>query len=126
MVAAWTFRSGHVAPDRAQVLPLSAIRFAPPVDARNVAPAGRTVTVPVTVQRQSGSAAAKVRTLAVEVSYDDGSSWLPVPLKSTSDGWDARLTHPAGGGHFVALRAAMTDTAGNTAELTVRRAYLLG
>jgi hypothetical protein len=125
MVGSWTFHSGHFAGSAPQPLPLSAIRFAPPVDARNTAPAGRTVDVPVTVQRQSGSAAAGVRTLTVEVSYDDGTTWRPVPLSSTSDGAVAHLTHPAGTG-FVSLRAATTDTAGNTADLTLIRAYRFG
>jgi hypothetical protein len=120
MTAAWTFRSRHVA--GTQVLPLSAIRFTPVLDETSTAPAGRPFSVPVKVERQAGAGTATVRTLTVEVSYDNGATWRPVPLESTSDGGVARLSHPNAAG-FVALRAAMTDTDGNTTEVTIIHAY---
>jgi hypothetical protein len=74
--------------------------------------------VPVTVQAQPGSAAGTSRDLVVEVSYDDGATWSRVPVH----GGGAILRHPAAGG-FASLRATSTDTAGNTVEQTVIRAY---
>ncbi len=122
VLAAWTFRSQHGTGAAPQVLPLSAIRFAPAVDATGTAPAGRPFDVPVTVQRQTGAAPAKIRTLTVDVSYDDGATWNAAPLTSTSNGGVVRLTHPTGTG-YVSLRANLTDTGGSTAELTVIHAY---
>jgi hypothetical protein len=81
--------------------------------------------VPVTVKRQAGAGTAKVRTLVVEVSFDDGATWQRVPVRSTSDGGVAQVSHPRGAG-FVSLRANMGDTDGNTTELTVIHAYRIG
>lgn len=122
--AAWTFRSGHAAGPDTQPLPLMAVRFAPPLDQRNRANAGRTFAIPVHVQRQPGAPASGPRTLRVEVSYDDGGHWRPATV--TGSGWSrtAVITHPAVDG-FVSLRATAVDRDGNTAELTLIRAYVI-
>src|SRR6266545_3498714 len=73
----WTFRSGTVGGDAWKPLPLSAVRFLPPLSGENAAPAGNTFVIPFEVQRQPGSAAGTVRELTVEVSYDDGATWRP-------------------------------------------------
>jgi hypothetical protein len=118
--AEWTFRSGATSGN--VPLALSAVKFAPPVSETNTAPAGKTVLVPVTVQRQPGSAAATARTLTVEVSYDDGATWHPAPVVWSGQNRVVTLRHPAAAG-FVSLRAASTDTAGNTVKQTIIRAY---
>jgi hypothetical protein len=117
---AWTFRSAHVSGDAAARLPLSTVRFAPRVDEENAAPSGQTVTVPVSVVAQPDSAAGANRSLAVEVSYDDGATWAPAPVAAGQ----ATLTHPARDG-YVSLRATAVDSAGNTVTQTVIRAYKL-
>lgn len=114
---AWTFHSGHTA-DTVR-LPVSVVRFAPALDNTNTAPAGRRFTVPVTVQPQPGSAAGPARTLRVDVSYDDGATWLRAPLDRSGA---AVLHHPAAEG-YVSLRASAADAAGNTVEQTIIRAY---
>lgn len=116
----WTFRSEHTDDSVPTRLPLSAILFAPVLDAYNSAPGGRLFAVPVTVQRQAGSAAGAVASLTVEASYDDGASWRPAAVA----GGIAVLSHPAGGG-FVSLRGTAVDTAGNTVTQTVIHAYRL-
>jgi hypothetical protein len=55
------------------------------------------------------------------VSFDDGASWRRVPVVAGT----AIVAHPAGAG-FAALRASATDTAGNTVEQTIIRAYRFG
>jgi subtilisin family serine protease len=119
--ATWTFRS---ATGDAR-LPLSTVRFSPRLDDRNAAPAGRAFTVPVTVERQKGSAATRNRVLGAEVSYDDGRTWRPAAVSGSGDRRTLRVTHPAGTG-FVSLRVNATDTAGNTVTQTVIRAYAIG
>jgi subtilisin family serine protease len=118
----WTFRSGTTPPGQARPLALSAVRFAPPVSDTNTAPAGRVWTIPVTVQQQPGSAAGKPRTLTVEVSYDDGTTWTGAPVTGSAQNGVVTLKHPARTG-YVSLRAASTDTAGNTVKQTIIRAY---
>jgi hypothetical protein len=119
---AWTFRSGHV--DGVERLPLSVVRFSPRTDPDNAAPAGRRFEVPVTVDRQPGSAAGPVTGLVVSVSYDDGATWRRVPTRSDGGRTTALLDHPTGAA-YVSLRAAATDTGGSTVEQTVIRAYRL-
>jgi hypothetical protein len=60
--------------------------------------------------------------LTAEVSDDDGRTWRAATVRGTGDHRIARVTHPAGPG-FVSLRVRATDTAGNTAAVTVIRAY---
>jgi len=79
----------------------------------------------VKVERQAGAGTVQVRTLTVQVSYDDGATWQPVPLESTPDGGVARLSHPKRAG-FVSLRATMADTDGNTSEVRIIHAYRIG
>ncbi|MGC4867703.1 S8 family serine peptidase [Micromonospora sp. DT53] len=123
--SSWTFRSRHVAGETPARLPLSAVRFAPPLRVDNSAPAGQGFVVPVRVQRQPDSPATRVEKLAVDVSYDGGKTWSKAKLVRTSaDGWSALLRHPAGPGH-VSLRASARDTAGNTVTQRIIQAYRL-
>ncbi|WP_433433188.1 S8 family serine peptidase [Nonomuraea sp. CA-141351] len=114
---AWTFRSEHTGEDD-KPLPVSVVRFSPALDARNTAPSGETYRIPVRVERQQGSTADKVRDLTVKVSYDDGATWSPAQIRNGQ----VTVNHPSAEG-FVSLRAKAADTAGNTVEQTVIRAY---
>jgi subtilisin family serine protease len=119
----FTFRSAHTDPKKATKLPLSAVRYTPTLDADNAAPAGKPFTIGVTVQRQPGAQAHAVKTLTVDVSYDDGRTWQPATLKrAAGTTWTATVTHPGTAG-FVSLRAKSTDTAGNSVDQTIIRAY---
>jgi hypothetical protein len=121
VTTAWTFRSGHVTGDEPVRLPLSVVRFAPALDEYQHAPAGRPFDLPVTIEQQPGSAAARTARLTVEVSYDDR-TWQPVPLTPAANGWTGHLDHPRAAG-FVSLRSRAVDTKGNTVEQTVTHAY---
>ncbi|WP_179118303.1 S8 family peptidase [Saccharothrix sp. ALI-22-I] len=116
----WTFRSGfRQGPGGA--LPLLSVGFAPAVDLHNVAPGGR-FTFPVTVNRQDKAPDAK--SLELEISFDDGTTWTPVPVSRDGKRWTATVTNPAGG--FASLRAKAADADGNAVEQTVIRAYRIG
>ncbi|MBE1497956.1 subtilisin family serine protease [Amycolatopsis lexingtonensis] len=119
VAAEWGFRSAAAADG--QALPLLTVRFAPAVDLRNSAPAGRVFTFPAFVERQGGGTGTK---LAVEVSTDDGRTWQPAPVLRTGDHWTVAVRNPAGG--FVSLRASAADERGNTVRQTVIRAYAVG
>ncbi|MEU4676732.1 S8 family serine peptidase [Micromonospora sp. NPDC023737] len=122
--AAWTFRSWHVPGDDFARLPAMAVRFAPPLDAANSAPAGRSFVIPVQVERQPGTPSARVAALAVEVSYDGGSTWQRAKVQQTRDGWKATVRHPAGPG-YASLRATARDNAGDTVTQHIIQAYRL-
>ncbi|MFI8369905.1 serine protease [Streptomyces sp. NPDC085466] len=109
VTATWTFTSATTA--TATELPLSAVRFHPDLALDGTAPAHTACRVPVTVQgaaRRSG-----VRSLAVSVSTDGGTTWTPAPV---TDG-RIELTTP-GPGRTLSFRAALTDTHGNTLTQT--------
>lgn len=115
VTATWWFRSKTTPADEPDVwtpVPVSAVRFAPDVSLAGTSPAGRSVRVPVTVQ---GAAA---KSFAVQVSYDDGYTWITVPVRSGA----VTVKNPAKGG-TVSLRGTTTDGSGNKSEITIIRAW---
>ncbi|MGV9215631.1 S8 family serine peptidase [Micromonospora sp. RB23] len=122
--AAWTFRSGHVPGDDYRYLPVSAIRFTPPLGPDNAARAGTSLVIPVQVQRQPGAPASRLTGLSVDVSYDGGRTWQPARVRHGGHGWTATVRHPAGPG-YASLRATARDAAGNTVTQRVIQAYRL-
>ena len=120
--ATWTFRSATVRGEVPVGLPVSAVRFEPALNETNSAPAGVTFAIPVRIDRQPTSSAGTARTLGVEVSYDDGITWQRALVIRGGQFGVAIVRHPAGVG-FVSLRASAADSAGNTLEQTVIRAY---
>ncbi|WP_112263930.1 S8 family serine peptidase [Lentzea terrae] len=122
--AEWTFHSSRVDDTTSISLPLQVIRFAPPVDERNAAPAGQEFRVPLTVQRITGAQPAALMGISVFASYDEGTTWFPVQLLPTESGWDAVLHHPPNA-RTVSLRATATDAGDNSVQQTILRAYEL-
>ncbi|HKE13798.1 MAG TPA: S8 family serine peptidase [Kofleriaceae bacterium] len=119
---AWSFRSGHV--DAEAPLPVMAVRFTPPLDELNRAPAGRLFAIPVSLSRPLGAPVSPLRDMTVAASYDGGVTWQPAILIRFGDVALAVLHHPSGDGS-VALRATAEDHDGNAVEQTIRDAYLL-
>ncbi len=120
--ATWTFRSGHVAGTTPQRLPLSTVRFTPALDLNNAVKKNTTVTVPVVVDHQTGSAAGVAKTVKIEVSFNDGKTWATVANTGTGDKRTVKIKNPNSAG-FVSLRASVSDTKGNTETQTIIRAY---
>ncbi|MGX6604268.1 S8 family serine peptidase [Micromonosporaceae bacterium Da 78-11] len=120
----WTFRSGHVGGTAYRQLPLSTVRFSPKLDDLGTAPAGRRFELPVTFEHQPGSGAGKLRSIKVEVSYDDGKRWQAAEVRGSGDHRTATVRHPRADG-FASLRVTATDTKGNTVTSTVIRAYAI-
>ncbi|MFB7591283.1 S8 family serine peptidase [Streptomyces sp. NPDC056169] len=113
--ADFTFRSQQVTATTA--LPVSTVRFAAPVDLASRAPAGASVLVPVTVQ---GSAAGtNLKSLAVSVSYDGGTTWQLVKVTNGK----VSVKNPAKDAG-ISLRAEVADKQGNTSKLTIHNAWL--
>ncbi|WP_426403178.1 serine protease [Streptomyces sp. R-07] len=114
VTASWTFTSA--AAPRRETLPLSVVRFAPDLALDGTAPAGTLVRVPVTVQ--GAAAETGVRSLAVSLSADNGTTWTRVPVLNGQAGF--RTPAP---GRTVSLRAELTDARGNTLTQTQRNAF---
>ncbi|WP_394826271.1 hypothetical protein [Pendulispora albinea] len=115
----WRFASEHTSARAA--LPLMAVRYAPKLDAYGRAPAGRRATFDIRVEHNAG-ASAKVATLRIFVSHDDGARWEPADVWRCADGWRASVRHPADA-DFVSLRAEAVDLDGNAVEQTLIRAH---
>ncbi|MDX3643105.1 hypothetical protein [Streptomyces sp. MB09-02B] len=121
LVAAWTFTSKRTTGDEYTALPLSSVRFAPKLDMTSTAAAGRKLAVPLTLQ---GPAAKNLGSLSVQVSYDGGKKWSKAPVTTEKGKRSLTLNHPKKA-KSVSLRAKLTDSKGNTYEVTVVKAYLL-
>jgi hypothetical protein len=63
-----------------------------------------------------------VTALDLEVSYDDGASWRPVPVLRCDDLAIALLVHPRQAS-TVSLRSRAADADGNTVQQTVIESY---
>ncbi|MPZ97422.1 MAG: S8 family serine peptidase, partial [Propionibacteriales bacterium] len=139
LTSVWTFDSAQVDGDPA-MLPLTTVSFAPEVDTRNYASARHRQRVPITLSRPtalppkkggksalaapaSSVSSVSLRSLDVEVSFDDGASWQDVRvMHHPTQGWQADIP-PRGRTGFVSLRATAVGTDGATARHTVIRAY---
>jgi hypothetical protein len=121
--AEWTFRTPAGTTDRV-ALPFLDVRWSLPLDDHNRAATG-TLRGGLTVATQPGARASKIRSVTVEVSYDEGVTWKKVAVTPKGDRFDVRI--PAGGtaGGYASLRATATDGAGNKVTETVTRAYAL-
>ncbi|TDO52500.1 hypothetical protein EV643_102339 [Kribbella sp. VKM Ac-2527] len=117
----WTFRSARTPDGESSALPLMTVRYAPVLDERNRAAAGR-FAVPVTVEHQYGADVARVVSLEIEASLDE-KTWQRLPVRRTGSGWTATIDQPGSG--FVSLRARAKDAAGNEVKQTILRAYEL-
>ncbi|NYF58025.1 S8 family peptidase [Micromonospora purpureochromogenes] len=120
--AEWTFKSGHVGDGELVKLPMTAIRFTPELNINNRAPANRLFEIPISLDRQVGAAPGQTSSLSVDASFDDGKTWQQLTVQRSGEKAVVRVDNPAGTG-FVSLRAAATDTSGNTVKQTVIRAY---
>jgi hypothetical protein len=120
----WTFRSRHVTGETPRRLPLSTVQLSPQLDDLNAAPAGRAFDIPLDVQRQPGAPAGRTRSVTLEVSYDDGTTWHPALVRGSGDHRIATVRHPSAAG-YASLRVRAVDTTGNTVTQTVIRAYAL-
>ncbi|AXG79302.1 1,4-dihydropyridine esterase [Streptomyces paludis] len=122
LIADWAFTSKKPAAGKTATLPLSTVRFVPKLSLTSTAPAGKTFTVPLTLQ---GPAAKSFKSLAVQVSYDGGKKWSKAPVTTAKNGKKSlKLNHPKKA-ESVSFKAKLTDKSGNTYNVTVEKAYLL-
>jgi hypothetical protein len=122
--ATWTFRSGHVAGASA-ALPLWDVRISGAFDSLDRAPAGRPFRLTVAPDLPAGAPQARITSIAVAASFDNGTTWQRLILHRAGCGrWSTTVSPPAGSA-FVSLSASLTDAAGNSTRQTVIRAYQL-
>jgi hypothetical protein len=121
----WTFRSGHVAGHTPRRLPLWDIRIRGAFDSLDRAPAGHPFSLTVAPDLPAGAPAARITSVTVRASFNDGKTWRRLSLRRHGKGHWTTTVMPPRGGKFVSLSARLTDSAGNTTQQTVIRAYRL-
>jgi subtilisin family serine protease len=122
---AWTFSSENIGDelDYKQIAVLSA-QFKPTLNARGEAPLGSVQRMPITLAQDGATGPVKVKSLTVDVSFDEGGTWHSVPVKREGKEWCAIVRHPLQG-QYVSLRTQIDDGSGNQFEETIIRAYSL-
>ena len=100
--AVWTFGSARTDPATRTTLDMLDIGIHLPLDQFNAAGAGRPLAGTVDVTHQQGSAQLSVRSVGVQVSYDDGKTWQAATVRGGSPAWS--LVIPAGGGKAAVSR----------------------
>ncbi len=120
----------HADPKKQQVAPVYLTRFAPTgLELQNAAKPGSTTNVNLTLDRKKQGdvklgTAPKVKTMTAWASYDNGNTWKKTTLKKSGSKWIATVKNPSSG--YVTLRAKVTDTKGNSSDITIYRAYKIG
>ncbi|MGW3661308.1 S8 family serine peptidase [Streptomyces sp. NPDC005151] len=115
----WTFMSGYT--DSVQLLPLIQLDYGVKTDGNGYA--HRKAALTVTPSTIAGAAdAGTVTSTGLEVSYDDGATWQQAGLERSGASWQAEVQAPKSAS-YVSIRAAATDSNGNTVTQTVLRAY---
>lgn len=121
--AEWTVHIGAGTGERV-ALPFLDVRWSLPLDDHNRAATGP-VRGGLTVATQPGAGASRIRSVSVEVSYDEGATWQEVTVSRHGDRFDLRIPGGGAAGGYASLRATATDAAGNGVTETVTRAYAL-
>ncbi|MFK3983886.1 S8 family serine peptidase [Micromonospora sp. NPDC050397] len=115
----WSFTSAATGAEKEEPLPLIQLDYGVQTD--NAGKATRRTELTVAASHLPGVTAG-IRQLALEVSYDDGSTWQRAKLTQGQGGWSTTLKAPATA-QFVTLRTSATDSAGNTVAQTLTRAF---
>ncbi|MEV7992147.1 S8 family serine peptidase [Streptomyces sp. NPDC086077] len=117
----WGFTSATTDHTVLTPLPLVQLDYAVATDLSGRA--DRRAGLAVTASHLKGAAGAGViRTVTLEVSYDDGATWHGTTLRESGDGWKARLDAPSRA-RFASLRTTARDSEGNSVGQTLIRAF---
>jgi hypothetical protein len=117
----WAFTSATTDYTVLTPLPLVQLDYAVPTDLSGKA--HRRTGLTVTPSHLTGAAGAgAIRTVTLEVSYDDGATWHKATLRQSGGKWKAQLDAPARA-RFASLRTTAQDTEGNSVSQTLIRAF---
>jgi hypothetical protein len=115
----WDFTSAATGTESTESLPLIQLDYG--VDTDAAGRADRRAELTVTASHLPGTTAA-IGKPSLEVSYDDGKTWLRSDVSRAGDGWRTGLSAPASA-DFATLRVTARDDAGNTVSQTITRAF---
>jgi subtilisin family serine protease len=113
--ASWTFRSKKPASGEAK-LPASTVRFNAKTGLDSRVAAGKTVSIPVTVE--GAAKGSNLKSLTTYVSYDYGQTWKKVQVKNGK----ITVKNPAKG-KAISFHAKIADKKGNKSTISIYNAY---
>ncbi|MGW3634612.1 S8 family serine peptidase [Streptomyces sp. NPDC005122] len=117
----WGFTSRAGAAGELAQMPMIQLDYA--VDTDVTGKAGRHSGLTLTASHLSASTGtAPIRTVGLEVSYDDGATWHTARLRHSGNGWRTGLDAPRTA-RFVTLRATSRDARGNSVDQRITRAF---
>jgi hypothetical protein len=117
----WAFTSGDVTPGTVDSPPLIQLDYA--VDTDRDGQARRTFDLTIGASTLlSATGATPVRSVTLDVSYDDGVTWRRATLRAGAGGWTTRVDAPRAA-RFVTLRVNARDAAGNSVDQRITRAF---
>jgi hypothetical protein len=125
----WRFRATSNTGTFFVLVPVTATRFVPEgLNLQNQAQASARTVVQVQVvePRAAGFISPPqyaVRTVRVEVSFNDGKTWHAVTVAGHGTAWKATVKDPGSG--YVSLRSTVTDSAGDSTTETIYQAYAI-
>ncbi|MHA5054862.1 S8 family peptidase [Streptomyces sp. SD15] len=117
----WGFTSRAGAAGELAQMPLIQLDYA--VDTDVAGKTGRHADLTLTASHLSASTGtAAIRTVGLEVSYDDGATWHTARLQHSGNSWRTSLDAPRAA-RFVTLRATARDAGGNSVDQRITRAF---
>jgi hypothetical protein len=120
----WRFESAR-ASDSGAVLPLVQLSYDLDTNGFNEVPAGATYPLTITPGYQPAATGPGRFALSVQVSYDDGTTWVDAPVQSVHGQFRATLPAATGPG-FGTVRVVATDKAGNRLTQQIDRGWRIG
>ena len=116
------------------MLPLLGVRYAMALSAGNVAPAGRAWSFGLRVEMPAYVVSLPVSTPNVQISWNDGHTWSKAAVSGCvhpvvahggrTTSCTVRVTNHSSG--FASLRVRAKDSAHDTVDQTIIRAYAVG
>jgi hypothetical protein len=118
----WAFDSQQGAAGVLETLPLIQLDYT--VEGMDASgKAHRHTDITVTPSHLQGAPSSDtIKTVSLDISYDDGATWHHTTLTRTAQGWNTQLDAPAHA-QFVTLRTSAADTEGNTVTQSITRAF---
>lgn len=117
----WTFTSADVAEGTVESPALIQLDYDVDTDVAGRAKRNAALTISAATLANATGAGA-IRTVGLEVSYDDGATWHRATVKSGSNGWRTWLDAPRTA-KFATLRTTARDARGNTVDQRITRAF---
>ena len=118
----WTFRSKRQGEGRT-VLPLLQLDYDVDADGYNRVDASSTYPLRIETGYQPGFNGPGGFDVAVEVSYDDGKTWVEARARDVGQAWRANVPAAPSGAEFATVRVIAEDESGNKIDQRIDRAW---